>query len=101
MLVGRSTSPTHQDDCREVSELFRKLGGSGHVIDNDLSHKRGNTFAALNVGMYCGGGPPEPYNRNPRRHKKKVEKILNNAAVRRLAEEQSSELPHYLRALQD
>jgi hypothetical protein len=65
-----------------------KLGQSNEITPDDLDHKRGKSWAALNVGNGAGRGN-KPYNMQTRGKETIVEELLQSSTIERLALHQS------------
>lgn len=74
--------------CGAVHKLFLRLGEENEWEGKYVDHKRGKSWAAVNMGMAYGFGN-DPYNQANDGHEKVVDELLSSPELRRIAIHQS------------
>ena len=75
---------------RSSHELLLHLGKTGTWDADDLKHKRGRKWVAVNMGAGVGTGNP-PYNQSSQGHDEVVDALLSSPTLKRLAVHQSGQ----------
>ena len=86
--VGIPTETSYMQAVDTAHDLLLHLGKMGKWTADDLKHKRGRKWAAVNMGLGVGTGNP-PYNQSSQGHDDVVDALLSSPALKRLAVHQS------------
>lgn len=86
--VGIPTEASYMEAVESAHELLLRLGRTGEWSADDLKHKRGRKWAAINMGLGVGTGNP-PYNQASQGRDDIVDALLSSQALKRLAVHQS------------
>jgi len=90
-MTGQPNDQKFQESHKRAFDLLMKLGDDTNWTPQELKHKRGSGFAAINVGLTYGNGHTKPSRPNLGRHQKLADALLADKDLQRLAAYQDGE----------
>lgn len=85
ILAGRPDDPSYLDSMLRATQAILDAQEAAKFTKEECSHVRADNSAALNVGIYHGGGTKKPGNLNNGRHTDILRGLIANPDLFRMA----------------
>lgn len=85
ILAGRPNDPRYVESMLRAAAAILKAREAAQFTAEECTHRRADESAALNCGMYYGGGAQKPGNMDNGRHTEILEELVANPDVSRMA----------------
>ncbi|KAF8803054.1 hypothetical protein BYT27DRAFT_7110783, partial [Phlegmacium glaucopus] len=90
VLVPPPSDPRYRASCKSASNRMEEESAKVNFLAKDLTHKRGDNFAALNIGLSYGNGHTKPTRPKLGRFDGLARALLDDEDIQRLAAYQDS-----------
>ncbi|KAF6754966.1 hypothetical protein DFP72DRAFT_812302, partial [Ephemerocybe angulata] len=85
VLVGRPDDDSYVQSVLEATDAILKAREAAAFTPEECEHKRASDSAALNFGIYYGGGATSPGNLLTGRHEEMLKGLVSNPHITRMA----------------
>ncbi|KAF6763616.1 hypothetical protein DFP72DRAFT_1059685 [Ephemerocybe angulata] len=85
ILGGRAADPSFMKSADRATEAILKAAEGAEFTEEEREHKRASDSAALNTGIYYGGGATKPGNMANGRHAEMLEVLVSDPDISRIA----------------
>ena len=85
ILAGRPSDSSYVEAASRAADAMSSAREAAQFTKEECSHCRAEDSAAVNVGIYHGGGTGKPCNLDNGRHAEVMENLVRNPDVSRMA----------------